>query len=105
MALKNRIVSQPIDGTIGGFPANCLELSVPAGLDVSTCKFGASKNWPDGADDTGGPCCGGPGHVDVVYVVNINGNALAVVARHLPGSSTQDLAELQGIVDSIHIDP
>jgi hypothetical protein len=106
MALKNRVVSQPTDVTIGGFPAKRLELSVPADLDVSTCVFGAIKNWPDpGPDDTGGLCCGGPGFVDVVYVVDINGKALAVVARHLPGSSAQDLAELQGIVDSIHIDP
>ena len=48
---------------------------------------------------------GGPDFVDVVYVVDINGKSLAVVARHLPGSSAQDLAELQAIVDSIQIDP
>jgi hypothetical protein len=40
-----------------------------------------------------------------VYVVDINGKSLAVVARHLPGSSEQDLAELQAIVDSITIVP
>lgn len=106
MALKSRVVSAPTDATIGGFPAKRLELSVPAGLDVSTCTFGAIKNWPDpGPDESGGLCCGGPGFVDVVYVVDINGKALAVVTRYLPGSSPQDLAELQAIVDSIHIDP
>ena len=78
---------------------------MPTDLDVSTCLFGAIKNWPDGADESGGLCCGGPGHVDVVYVVNVNGKSLAVVARHLPGSSPQDLAELQAIVDSIQIQP
>ena len=106
LALKNRLVSQPTDVTLGGFPAKRLELSVPADLDVSTCLFGAIKNWPDpGPDESGGLCCGGPGHVDVVYVVDINGKALAVVARHLPGTSPQDLAELQSIVDSIRIEP
>ena len=106
VALKNRVVSQPTDVTLGGFPAKRLELSVPAGLDVSTCEFGSIKDWPDpGPDESGGLCCGGPGHVDVVYVVYINGKALAVVARHLPGSSPQDLAELQAIVDSIKITP
>ncbi len=106
VALKNRVVSQPTDVTIGGFPAKRLELSLPAGLDMSTCTFGAIKNWPDtGPDESGGLCCGGPGFVDVVYVININGKPLAVVARHLPGSSPQDLAELQSIVDSIQIDP
>lgn len=106
VALKNRVVSQPTDVTIGGFPAKRLELSLPAGLDVSTCTFAAIKNWPDpGPDESGGLCCGGSGFVDVVYVVDINGKALAVVARHLPGSSAQDLAELQAIVDSIRIEP
>jgi hypothetical protein len=106
VALKNRVVSQPTDVTLGGFPAKRLELSVPADLDVSTCLFGAIKNWPDpGPDESGGLCCGGPGHVDVVYVVDINGKALTVDARHLPGSSPQDLAELQGILDSIQIQP
>ncbi|MBA2720517.1 MAG: hypothetical protein H0U52_14940 [Chloroflexi bacterium] len=57
--------------------------------------------WPR----TGGLCCGGPGHVDVVCVVDINGKTLAVVARHLPGSTRQDLAELQALVDSIRIEP
>ena len=104
-ALKSRVVSSPTDTTIGGFPAKRLELSLPAGLLVSTCVFGAIKNWPDGSDENGGLCCGGPGFVDVVYVVDINGKSLAVVARHLPGSSPQDLAELQGIVDSIKITP
>jgi hypothetical protein len=106
LALKNRDVSGPTDVTIGGFPATRLELAVPADLDVSTCIFGSIKNWPDpGGNDSGGLCCGGPGHVDVVYVVDINGKALAVVARRLPGSSAQDLAELQAIVDSIRIEP
>jgi hypothetical protein len=90
---------------VGGFPATRIDLSVPADLDVSTCAFGAIKNWPDGADNTGGLCCGGPGHVDRVYVVDINGKTLAVVARHLPGTSEQDLAELQAIIDSITIEP
>jgi hypothetical protein len=105
VGLKSRVVSTPTDVTIGGFPAKRLEMSVPVGLDMSTCLNGAIKDWPDGTDESGGLCCGGPGFVDVVYVVDINGKALAVVARHLPGSSQQDLGELQAIVDSIHIDP
>ena len=105
LALKSRVVSAATDATIGGFPAKRLELSLPPNLNVSTCLYGAIKNWPDGADESGGLCCGGPGFVDVVYVVDINGKSLAVVARHLPGSSPQDLAELQAIVASIKITP
>jgi hypothetical protein len=39
------------------------------------------------------------------YVVDINGKTLAVVARHLPGTSEQVRAEVQAIIDSIRIEP
>jgi hypothetical protein len=40
-----------------------------------------------------------------VYVVDVAGNRLVVVARLHPGSSAENRAELQGVVDSIEIEP
>ena len=45
------------------------------------------------------------GNIDTVYVVDVNGRRLVVVARHYPWSSAQSLAELQGVIDSVQIDP
>ena len=44
------------------------------------------------------------GSTDVVYVVDVDGNTFAVVARHTADSSAEDRAELDAIVDSIRID-
>ena len=63
---------------------------------------GFIRFWPDpGPDEGGGLCCTAVGSTDVVYVVDVAGKRLAVVARHQPGSSAEDIAELEAIVDSI----
>ena len=46
-----------------------------------------------------------PAGEDTVYVVDVAGSRLVVVARQYPGSSDENRAELQSIVDSIEIEP
>ena len=105
-AQKGRTASAPSDATIGGYPAKRIELTVPADLDVSTCTNGNLRYWPGpGPDLSSGLCCNPSGNVDDVYVVDIAGRRLVVVARNYPGSSAADRAELQSVVDSIQIDP
>jgi hypothetical protein len=101
---RGRVASAPTDTTLGGFPAKRVELTVPADLDIGTCG-GSLRAWPDPGPNLGGGLTTRVGQTDVVYVVDVRGNRLAVVARHMPDSSQQDLAELQAIVDSIQIDP
>ena len=103
---EGRKASVPTSVTVGGFPAKRLELTVPADLDTSTCTNGVLRYWPaPGPDMSDGYCCARPGSTDTVLVVDIRGNVLVVVARHHPGSSAENLAELQGVVDSIEIEP
>jgi hypothetical protein len=105
-AQKGRTASAPSDATIGGYPAKRIELTVPANLDVKTCTNGNLRYWPGaGPDMSSGLCCNPAGNIDDVYVVDIEGRRLAVVARHYPGSSEADKAELQSVVDSIQIEP
>ncbi len=101
-----RQASAPTDVMIGGFPATRIELTVPADLDTETCTNGNLRYWPGAGPDMGsGLCCNPPGNTDVLYVVDIDGRRLVVVARYYPESSPEDRAELQAIVDSIRIDP
>ncbi len=103
---EGRQASSPTDVTLGGFPAKRIELTVPADLDTATCTDGNLRYWPGpGPDMSSGFCCNPPGNTDAVYVVDVDGNRLVVVARHYPDSSMEDRAELQAIVDSIEIDP
>jgi hypothetical protein len=109
LAQKGRIVSAATDAVIGGQPAKRIEMTVPADLDVSKCDPGAKGSgivrfWPDpGPDESGGLCCSAVGSTDVVYVIDVAGKPFVVVARHQPGSSQADIAELDGIVASIRI--
>jgi hypothetical protein len=106
MEQEGREASAPTSVTVGGFPAKRLELTVPADLDTATCTNGVLRYWPaPGPDLSDGDCCAPPGSTDWVYVVDVAGNRLVVVARLHPGSSAENRAELQGVVDSIEIEP
>ena len=106
VAQKGRVASAATDVTLGGFPAKRIELTVPADLDVTKCDVGIIRFWPNpGPDESGGLCCTDVGSTDVVYVVDVAGNRLAVVARHQATSSAEELAELEAIVASIMIEP
>lgn len=103
---EGREASAPTSVTVGGFPAKRVELTVPADLDPATCTNGVLRYWPaPGPDMSDGDCCASPGSTDSVYVVDVAGNRLVVVARYHPGSSAENRAELQGVVDSIEIEP
>ncbi len=103
---EGREASAPTDVTLGGFPGKRIELTVPADLDTGTCTNGVLRYWPGpGPDISDGDCCNPPGGTDTVYVIDIAGNRLVAIARHYPGSSAQNRAELQGVMDSIEIEP
>jgi hypothetical protein len=105
-AQKGRVVSAPTSITLGGFPATRMDMTVPAGLDVSKCDSGIIRFWPDpGPDESGGLCCSTPGSTDVVYVVDVAGDPFAVAARHQANSTSADIAELDNIVASIRLEP
>ena len=95
VAQRGRIASPPTDVTVGGFPAKRIELTIPADLDISaTCDSGYMRFWPEtGGSESGGLCCSAAGSTDVVYVVDVDGNTFAVVARHTATSSAQDRAD------------
>jgi len=101
-AQKNRVVSPTTDITVGGFPAKRIELTQPAGLDPSTCTDGILRAWPDpGPDMGGGLCCFPKGSIDDMFIADVDGQRVVFIARHQPGSSPADVAELNAIVDSI----
>jgi hypothetical protein len=105
----SRTASAVTDTTVGGFPAKRIELTVSPTLDTATCTSGNLRYWPSAGrpipDFGGGMCCNPAGNIDVIYAADVAGNRVVIVARHYPGSSSQNLAEIQSIVDSIVIEP
>lgn len=47
----------------------------------------------------------GPGEIDEIWIVDVNGRILLLEAGYYAGTSQQNIDELHAILDSIHIDP
>ena len=103
---KSRQASAPTDATLGGYLAKRLELTVSPTLDTATCSSGNLRYWPGpGPDLNSGLCCNPAGNTDLLYIVDVGGQRLVIVARYYPGSTAADKAEMQAIIDSIQIVP
>lgn len=90
------------DVTVGDLPAKRIEMTLAA----RGCSSGVARIWPGpGPDLNSGYCCMAAGATETVYAVAIGDERLVIAARHLPGSSATDLAELEAVIDSIAIEP
>ena len=111
VAQKGRNASTPTDVTLGGYPAKRIELSIPADLDRATCDEGVIRTWvapgEDAAHSTPDTENLGmhSGQLNVVYIVDVNGERLVIDTWHMPGTSAADLAELDAILASMRIGP
>lgn len=104
--------STPVDATLGGYPAKRIDMSVPAELDTATCRYPGEliQIWADPAE-TGffalpvDPANPAADQVSRVYVADVNGDRVVILTGHAPGASTSDIAELDGVIDSIRFEP
>lgn len=102
---KGQDVSAQTDVELGGYPAKRIDMTVEGDLDVTTCDMDFLRVWPGaGPDETQGLATA-PGITDVMYIVDVDGKRLALVATHHEASSEADLAELDQLIASIRIDP
>jgi hypothetical protein len=88
----------PTDVTIGGYNGKLLEMSVPSDIDFATCDDGYFYSWV-------GRYHQGPGQIDNVYILDVNGTRQVLIAHYMPGTPEAVLAEQQAIVESIDILP
>jgi hypothetical protein len=92
-----------------------VDLSVPAGLDISSCDKGEFRSWPvsyngrevDAADllaVDAGNSHHASGQLDTVYMVEVDRWPLVIDASHMPATPKADLAELEAVIASMTID-
>jgi hypothetical protein len=95
-----RQASDPIDIVLGGYRGKRLELTAPT--DLSACN-GFLHTWADvgGAETGGWPA--GAGQTDEIYILDVAGSRLVIVAAHWPRTLQDDLVELNKVVASIQI--
>jgi len=90
----------PSAQTLGGYPAQLLEFRVPADFDIATCG-GIIRLWPGAGPDLSSGQLAVVGQRMDVYVVDLDGEAVVVIAAHLDDAPVADIAEMESILESI----
>ena len=99
----HRTTTGPSDTTIAGYPATRLEFSTSGGPE--TCNGGPLWRAPGGGEGPTMHWGEGSGKFLTVYVVDVDGSALAIAVDSGAPDEPADVAELDAIVDSLRIEP
>jgi hypothetical protein len=109
-ALEDQVgsdASTPVDVNVGGYPAKRIEMSVPAGLDTSTCRHPdvLIQIWADEAETSWFAIPVDHAATIPVYIVDVDGQRAVILTEEPATASPNDVAELREIVDSITFEP
>lgn len=88
--------STPVDVALGGYSGKRVTLQLPA--DVASCDNGEFYPW------VGSIYAQGPNNRWDVWILDVQGERIVVLATYFPGTSAENRAEQQAIIDSIVID-
>ena len=101
-AVPLRNATTPVDVTVDGYTGKYLEWSVPDAIDFATCdkEDGEARfqSWT-------GRWQQGPGQVDRLWILDIDGARLVMDAWYAKETTAVDRAELTQIMDSIRFEP
>jgi hypothetical protein len=89
----------PTDVTLSGHSGKQMDLIMPSGANYTSCYLGGSTVWQ------GSIHAQGPGNVWHLWILDVEGVRVVILAQDNPGTSAEDKAELLAIVDSIEIEP
>jgi hypothetical protein len=100
----------PVDVTLGGYSGKRVDLQLPSDESAddalnqadrfgALCRYGGYFLWD------GSIYAQGPDNRWHLWILDVDGVRLVVLAEDFPGTSEEHQAELQGIVDSIRIEP
>lgn len=96
--LKN--ATDPVPVELGGYRGLYLETFLPpTGLDIADCVDRSVISWR--ADDGSLRRHAAAGEVDRLWILDAAGDRLVIDASHTPGTSTDEIAELTTMVESI----
>ena len=108
-----RSATQPIDVTLGGYAGKYLEWSVPADIEMdeqgnfADCDSAGGlrdfKSWT-GKGWASNRYHQGPGQVDRLWILDIDGTRLVIDAFYMPSATMEEREELQDVVESIRFE-
>jgi hypothetical protein len=99
-----RHASRPRKAELAGFRGKYLRWSVPSKIDFSRCGQGYFESWT-GRGWANNRWQQGPGQVDRLWILDVNGKRLVIDANYLPRATRGQRAELDRIVHSIKFLP
>jgi hypothetical protein len=101
-----REATAPIEVTLDGHEGKYLEWSVPADIDFTTCDADDGTNYFESwTTSDGDRYQQGPGQVDRLWILDVDGQRLVIDAMSMPGADRQDIATMMQIVESIEFQP
>ena len=89
----------PTDITVDGFNGKQVEFTVPD-YDKTDCPYGDFRLWASGNGAWSDP---GPNLHIQLWILDVNGTRLVIVAGDFPDASPQDRADLDAVLASIQI--
>jgi hypothetical protein len=93
--------TDPVPATVGGYDGLYVELSVPDHVDAGDCPGGIFSLWPGRAQRYQEIL----GQVDMVWIVDVDGQRLVFDAAHDPDASPEEVAELEEMVTTATFAP
>jgi hypothetical protein len=102
---RGRETAGPTDMMVSGRDAKLVELGELASDDQTQCDDGFARVWPDTGGGESGGWPAAPGQTDRIYVVDVEGTRVVLIATTYPDTPAADVNELQAIVDSVRFQP
>jgi hypothetical protein len=99
-----RDATTPVEVTVDGYQGYMLEWSVPTDIDFASCDEGFFESWT-GSGWTSDRYQQGPGQVDRLWILDVDGSRLVIDAMYMPGVTEQDREEIFAVVNSIQFQP
>jgi hypothetical protein len=105
-AQASRDATEPVDITIDGYAGKSITLHVPDGAAFEGCDDGNFGYWasidPQFGDDGLSPSrhAQAPGQIDTLYILDLDGVIMLIDTSYYAGTSEEDVAALEAIVES-----
>jgi len=102
-AQKSRDASTPVDITVDGYSGKSITLHVPDDAVIAQCDQGTFGSWAAAAGSNDRPerYSQGPGQIDEVLILDVNGKLMVFDAAYYEGTPAGTVAELHAILRSM----
>jgi len=99
-AQASRDASAPKDITVGGHAGKSITLHVPDDAVFGRCDQGYFGSWVDGLEPTPSRYHQGPGQIDELWILDVNGVLTVIDTTYYVGTPVEDVEEMRAIVRS-----